>query len=175
MEENKKISLYLAGSIKLWRKEFTERYSAFFNRTLDLFEPGTLGVPDDHTKIAPGVAFYDVDRIKNCDAVLAFMKEYVPDKNGGPAGTDSSWECGYAFGLGRPTIAIVEDLEHLAYFEKQWMLTYTLSAFLTSSQEVVDRLKGLKRFQKTDLIFYSDSQSIEKEIRAYLENKLSDR
>lgn len=167
----KKYSLYLAGSIKLWEKEFKKRYSPLFNQRTKLFEPGEMNIPDDHRLITGRIARKDRSKIAESDAVLAYMKQYKPSRFGGPAGTDSSWECGYAYGIKRPVIAIVEDLEHLAYFESQWMLTFHMSAYITDNKIVAEAILKTPHFKGTTVIFCESKELFEERICEYLHKK----
>lgn len=164
----KKYSLYLAGSIKLWEKEFKKRYSPLFDQRIELFEPGKMNIPDDHRLIAEWIAEKDRSEIAKSDAVLAYMKQYKPSRFGGPAGTDSSWECGYAYGIRKPVIAIVENLRHLAYFESQWMLTFHMSAYITDNKRVAEKIKKTAHFKGTTVIFCESKELFEEKICEYL-------
>jgi len=161
-------SLYLAGSIKLWKKEFKKRYSKFFNHKIKLFEPGEMNIPDDHRLITRRIAQKDRSKIEKSDAILVYMKNYKPSKFGGPAGTDSTWECGYAHGIKKPIIAIVEDLNHLAYFESQWMLTFHISAYITDNKIVVEEILKTAHFRDTTIIFCKSKELFEEKICEYL-------
>ncbi len=166
----KRYSLYLAGSIKLWKKEFKKKYSVFFNQKAKLFEPGKFNIPDDHRRIVRRIAQVDRIEIVKSDAVIAYMKDYKSFKFGGPAGTDSSWECGYAFGIKKPVIAIIEDFEQLSYFERQWMLTYNVKAFLTSQKGVVKAMNKSKHFNHAKILFSDSPKFFEEKIIEYLDN-----
>ena len=167
--KKKRYSLYLVGSVSLWKKEFKRRYSGVFNKKTKLFEPGTSGIPDDHRKIIRKIAEKDAGEIRRSDAVLIYMKNYTPLKYGGPAGVDSSWECGYAYGIGKPLIAIIDDLNHLAYFEEQWMLTFHIDAYLTTNKKVVDAMSAITRFNGKEIILCSSKNAIEEKIVDYLD------
>lgn len=164
----KDYSLYLAGSITLWEKEFKKKYSKFFNNKIKLFEPGKMNIPDDHRLISKRVAQKDRIEIEKSDAVLVYMKNYKPARFGGPAGTDSTWECGYAYGIKKPTIAIVENLSQLAYFESQWMLTFHISAYLTDNKIVIERIKKTDHFKDVPAFFCESKELFEKKICEYL-------
>lgn len=161
-------SLYLAGSIKLWEKEFKKRYSKFFNHKIKLFEPGKMNIPDDHRLITRRIAQKDRSKISKSDAMLVYMKHYKPSRFGGSAGTDSSWECGYAFGIKKPIIAIAEDLNHLSYFECQWMLTFHISAYLTDKKIVAEKIKKTAHFKGATVIFCESKEVFEEKICEYL-------
>lgn len=164
-------SLYLIGSIRLWKKEFKKRYSPLFKYKIKLFEPGEMNIPDDHRLITGRIAQKDRSEIAKSDAVLVYMKKYTSSRFGGPAGTDSSWECGYAYGIKKPIIAIVEDLDHLAYFESQWMLTFHISAYITDKKAVVEKIKTTPHFKGAKVIFCESKEFFEEKICEYLHKK----
>lgn len=114
--QGKRYKIYLASGIRLWTLNFKDEYSPFFNKKVDLFQPALIDNqykhPGDHRKIPIRIATKDLGEINRCDAILAYMKMY-DTQNNGPAGTDSTWECGYAIGGEKPVIMLVENLEHL--------------------------------------------------------------
>lgn len=157
--------LYLAGSIKVWREQFLARYASEIPPHVSLFEPGTLRVSPDHTSISEATVRRCMDEIERSDALLAYMKPYVPDLHGGPAGTDSAWECGYGHGLGKKVVALIDDEAHLAYFEEQWMLTFNFDAFATPDEAVMRRLSE-GRFAKVPVLY--GAHGLGEALRAYL-------
>ena len=164
-----KYHLYLASGISLWRDYFKPQYSKYFNKKIDLFEPGTLGGPDDHRLMPIGIACYDLDRINHSDALLVYMKKYKP-ADGAPTGTDSSWECGYAIGHGKPVIMLVENKEHLDYYSVQWMVSFSINAILTTNKEVVEICRNHPKFVHATIIFAEVSQQMENKVVEYLNN-----
>ncbi len=162
-------SLYLVGSVRLWRKQFRKRYSDFFNKTIWLFEPGTLNVPDDHRRITKSVVARCAAEIRKSDAVLIYMKPYKAGTRGGPVGTDSSWECGFAYGIGKPSIALIDDITQLYYFEGQWMIPFNISAYLTTDKSLAERMKRTKQFKASDILVCESKKEIEKVIAQYLD------
>jgi nucleoside 2-deoxyribosyltransferase len=165
----KAYSLYLAGSVRLWKKEFKEKYSGFFNHKIKLFEPGTMNIPDDHRLIKKQVVERCCDEIRKSDALLVYMKSYKPSKHGGPIGTDSSWECGFAYGIKKPSIAIIDDFSQLSYFECQWMVPFNINAYLTTKKEVAEKIKKTVHFKNSDVIFCESVELIEQKISKYLD------
>ena len=161
--------IYLVGSVKIWREQFLPKYSKFFSGGTVLFEPGRMNIPSDHTRIAPSVAFIDSSEIRKADAVLVFMKEYKPDHNAGPAGTDSAWECGFAHGLCKPIIAIIEDEEQLHYFEQQWMLTFHVDVFVVFNKKLADTISK-SRLKDISLIQCDAINDIETKIIKFLDS-----
>ena len=167
---NKRYKLYLAGGITLWKNYFKDKYSKYFNNKLDLFEPGTLNVPDDHREISKDVAKRDLEEIDKADALLVYMKHYKT-LDGSPDGTDSTWECGYATGHGKPVIVIIEDEEHIDYYATQWMLSYHIDAVLTTDPRVAEIIKEHHKFEQASVLVASGIEEFEERIREYL-NKL---
>lgn len=166
-------NLYLAGSISIWKEQFVPKYASNLNNKVGLFEPGTLNVPADHTEISPFVTKRCVDEIKRADAVLSYMKPYQPGLREGVPGVDSSWECGFAHGLGKPVVALVDDLDHFLYFEDQWMLSHNKSAFLTSDKAVEEYALNSSHYDDPTILLFSDPSEIEDVIAAYLNSILN--
>jgi len=164
-----KYSLYLAGSIKIWKEQFVPKYSKHFNNTIALYEPGTLDVPADHTQISPFVTKRCVDEIKAADAVLSYMKPYATVGKEGVPGVDSSWECGFACGLNKPVIALIDDLEHFLYFEDQWMLSHNKSAFISLDPKVREYALESSHYTDPVVITLTDVAEIETVITQYLD------
>lgn len=163
--------LYLAGSITLWKKQFRGTYSKLFKKKMRLFEPGMMNIPHDHREIKDIVAKTDSREIMKSDAVLAYMKNYKAEKHGGPVGTDSSWECGFAYGLGKPVIALIDDKKQIEYYRHQWMVTFHIKAFISTSKKIIDELTSDAHFKKSDILHIQDIDSIEDAIYSYLEKK----
>lgn len=168
----KNYSLYLAGSVLLWKKEFEKKYSGFFNRRIKLFEPGKMNIPDDHRLISKQVVEKCCAEIRKSDALLIYMKNYRTSKYGGPVGTDSSWECGFAYGIKKPSIAIIENLSQLSYFECQWMVPFNINAYLTTEKKVAKKIKKTAHFKDSDVIFCESVEVIEQKICEYLDKIL---
>ncbi len=168
---NKRYKLYLASGIRLWNLYFKDQYSASFNKKLDLFQPALIDnqYAREHRLIPIKIATKDLGEINTCDAVLAYMKNY-DTQNNGPAGTDSSWECGYAIGLEKPTIMLVEDLAHLDYYTSQWMITFSIGAILTTSKEVAEKAKNSDKFTHTRILYCENKDQFENKIIEYLDS-----
>lgn len=167
---DKRYKLYLASGIKLWDNDFKNQYTPFFNKKLDLFQPALIDnqYTGDHRKIPIRIATKDLGEINKCDAVLAYMKMYDTGNNG-PTGTDSTWECGYAIGKEKPTIMLVENLEHLDYYSAQWMVTFSIGAILTMSKEVADFAKNHDKFTHTTILYCESKDQLEDKIIEYLD------
>ena len=166
--KKQKYSLYLASGIKLWKDYFKKEYSSYFNKRVALFEPGTINTPKEHRKIPITIACYDLNEINKCDAVLAFMKKYRT-LDGSPAGTDSTWEFGYAIGKGKPTIVLIENEEHLDYYASQWMVSFSINAILTCNAKVAELVKNHPKFVHAKLIFCQHPEQFENKISVYLD------
>ena len=168
--QGKRYKLYLASGIRLWTLNFKDEYSPFFNKKLDLFQPALIDnqYTGDHRKIPIRIATKDLGEINKCDAILAYMKMY-DTQNNGPAGTDSTWECGYAIGGEKPTIMLVENLEHLDYYSAQWMVTFSIGAILTTSKEVADFAKDHDKFTHTAILYCENKEQFESKIIEYLD------
>lgn len=170
--QEKRYKLYLASGIRLWTNEFKDKYSSFFNKKLDLFQPALIDEqwkhPGDHRLIPIKIATKDLGEINKCDAVLAYMKMY-DTQNNGPAGTDSTWECGYAIGKEKPDIMLVEDLQHLDYYTAQWMITFSIGAILTTNKEVAEYAKNHDKFTHTAILYCENNDQIENKIIEYLD------
>lgn len=168
--QNRRYKLYLASGIRLWNLAFKDAYSPFFNKKLDLFQPALIDkeYTGDHRKIPIKIGIKDLGEINKCDAVLAYMKMYDTQDNG-PAGTDSTWECGYAIGGEKPTIMLVEDLQHLDYYSTQWMVTFSIGAILTTSKEVSDFAKDHDKFTHTTILYCENKNQFEDKIIEYLD------
>lgn len=168
--ENKKYKLYLASGIKLWTMNFKNTYAPFFNRKVDLFQPALIDdqFTNDHRLIPIRIATKDLGEINKCDAILAYMKMY-DTQNNGPAGTDSTWECGYAIGKEKPTIMLVEDVQHLDYYSAQWMVTFSIGAILTTSKEVAETAKNNDKFTHTTILYCESKDQFENKIIEYLD------
>lgn len=169
--ENKKYKLYLASGIKLWTMDFKDNYSPFFNHKVELFQPALIDkqYTGNHRLIPIKIATKDLGEINKCDAILAYMKMYDTAGNG-PAGTDSTWECGYAIGKEKPTIMLVEDVQHLDYYSVQWMVTYSIGAILTTNKEVVAFAKNNEKFTHTAVLHCEKKEEFEDKIIEYLDN-----
>ncbi|MFA5070589.1 MAG: polyprenyl synthetase family protein [Patescibacteria group bacterium] len=161
--------IYLASGIKLWRQNFKDEYSPFFNKKLDLFQPALIDEDySDQRKIPIRIATKDLGEINKCNAILAYMKMYDTENNGA-AGTDSTWECGYAIGKEKPTIMLVENLEHLDYYSAQWMVTFSIGAILTTSKEVSEFAKNNDKFTHTAVLYCENKDQFENKIIEYLD------
>jgi geranylgeranyl pyrophosphate synthase/nucleoside 2-deoxyribosyltransferase len=168
--QNQKYKIYLASGITLWMSCFKEQYASYFNKKIDLFQPALIDkqYSGDSRVIPIRIATKDLGEINLCDAVLAYMKKYkTPD--GAPTGTDSTWECGYAIGKGKPTIMLVEDLEHLDYYSAQWMVTFSIGAILTTSKEVAEFAKNHDKFTHTAILYCESKDQFEDKIIEYLD------
>lgn len=166
----KRYKLYLASGIRLWTMYFQKAYTPFFNRKVDLFQPALIDkqYTGDHRNIPIRIATKDLGEINACDAILAYMKMYDTQDNG-PAGTDSTWECGYAIGKEKPTIMIVEDIQHLDYYSAQWMVTFSIGAILTTDKQVAEQAKNHDKFTHTTILYCDSKAQFEKKIIAYLD------
>jgi nucleoside 2-deoxyribosyltransferase len=171
MKNSNKKYLYLAGSITIWRNQFKDKYSKLFRKKIKLFEPGKMNIPHDHRQIKESVAKTDSREIQKSDAVLAYMKDYKAAKHGGPVGTDSSWECGFACGLGKPVIALIDDKKQIEYYRHQWMVTFHIKAFVSFDKKLVDELSSDAHFKKSDIIYIEDLQLLEESLYLYLSEK----
>ncbi len=165
----KRYSLYLAAGITLWKNHFSKQYSQYFNKKIFLFEPGTINTPVDHRIIPVTIATCDLNYINNTNAVLAYMKHYKT-LDGGPTGTDSTWECGYAIGKGKPVIMLIEDLSHMDYYVVQWMVSFSIGAILTTSKEVAEAAKNHSKFVHTTILLCENENQFENKIMEYLDN-----
>ncbi|OHA58258.1 MAG: hypothetical protein A2571_03310 [Candidatus Vogelbacteria bacterium RIFOXYD1_FULL_44_32] len=165
-----KYKLYLASGIRLWTLFFKDGYSPYFNKKVSLFEPALIDnqYTGEHRKIPIKIATKDLGEINKCDAVLAYMKMYDTQGNG-PTGTDSSWECGYAIGQEKPTIMLVEDLEHLDYYTSQWMVTFSIGAILTTDKEVAESARHSDKFTHTAILLCENKEQFEDKIIEYLD------
>lgn len=168
--QGRKYKIYLASGIKLWTLHFKDGYSPFFNKKIDLFQPALIDnqYTGNHRKIPIRIATKDLGEINKCDAVLAYMKMY-DTQNNGPTGTDSTWECGYAIGKEKPTIMLVENLEHLDYYSAQWMVTFSIGAILTINKEVADFAKNHDKFTHTTILYCKNKEQFESKIIEYLD------
>lgn len=164
-----KYSLYLASGITLWKNYFSKQYSQYFNKKIFLFEPGTIDMPVDHRLIPITIATCDLNYINNADAVLAYMKHYKT-LDGGPIGTDSTWECGYAIGKGKPVIMLIEDLSHMDYYVVQWMVSFSIGAILTTSKEVAEAARNHSKFVHTTILLCENENQFESKIIEYPNN-----
>jgi len=164
-----KYKLYLASGIDLWKNYFSKKYSKYFNRKIYLFEPGTLNTPDDHRFIPIGIACHDLNEINHADALLVYMKHYTT-LDGGPCGTDSTWECGYAIGHGKPAIMLIEDKKHIDYYAVQWMVSFSINAILTANKEVAEIIKNHPKFVHTTVLLAQNENQFESKIIEYLDN-----
>ena len=167
--QKEKYKLYLASGITLWKEYFSKEYSKFFNKKVALFEPGILDNPDDHRKIPIGIACYDLNEINHSDALLVYMKKYKT-LDGSPTGTDSTWECGYAIGHGKPVIMLIEDFNHMDYYASQWMVTFSINAILTKDKKVAEIATNHPKFVHTTILFAQGSEEFESKIIEYLDN-----
>ncbi len=165
----KRYSLYLAAGITLWKNYFSKQYSHYFNKKIFLFEPGTINTPVDHRIIPITIATCDLNYVNNADAILAYMKHYKT-LDGGPTGTDSTWECGYAIGKGKPVIMLIEDLSHMDYYAVQWMVSFSISAILTTSKEVAEAARNHSKFVHTAILLCENENQFENKIIEYLNN-----
>ncbi len=165
----KRYSLYLAAGITLWKNHFSKQYSHYFNKKIFLFEPGTINMPVDHRVIPITIATCDLNYVNNADAILAYMKHYKT-LDGGPTGTDSTWECGYAIGKGKPVIMLIEDLSHMDYYAVQWMVSFSIGAILTTSKEVAEAARNHSKFVHTTLLLCENENQFENKIIEYLNN-----
>lgn len=167
----KKYKLYLASGIRLWTLNFKDQYSPLFNKKVELFQPALIDnqFAQNHRLIPIKIATKDLGEINKCDAILAYMKMYDTQDNG-PAGTDSSWECGYAIGGEKPTIMLVEDLKHLDYYSAQWMVTFSIGAILTTSKEVAEAARNNDKFTHTTILYCQSKNEFEDKIIGYLDH-----
>jgi len=161
-------TLYLAGSIRIWQEQFVPKYASHFNHSVGLFEPGRLNIPPDHTHISPQVTQKCVEEITKADAIISYMKPYVPSEKGGVPGIDSSWECGFACGLGKPVIALIDDVAHFQYFEDQWMLSHNKTAFITLDPEIAHVAKESSHYDDPQVIVLDAIENIEHSIINFL-------
>jgi len=167
-KERGKYRLYLASGIRLWIDSFKPEYSQYFNRKLALFEPGTLDNPKEHEFIPIAIACEDLDKINHSDALLVYLNYYKPYDDS-PAGTDTTWEVGYALGEGKPVIVLIKDEEHLHYYAKQWMVSFSINAILTTNKKVAEIVKTHPKFVHTTLLFCQNEQQFESKIIEYLD------
>ncbi len=161
--------LYLASGITLWKTYFHKNYSPFFNKKVGLFEPGTLDNPNDHRFIPIGIACYDLNEINHADALLVYMKHYQ-SLDGSPTGTDSTWECGYAIGKGKPVVMLIEDKDHIDYYASQWMVSFSINAILTVHKEVAEIVKKHPKFVHTTVLLAENKNQFETKVTEYLDN-----
>lgn len=164
----KKKHLYLAGSITVWKNQFKDKYSQLFKNKISLFEPGKMNIPHDHRQIKESVAKTDSREIQKSDAVLAYMKDYKTTKHGGPVGTDSSWECGFAHGLGKPVIALIDDVNQIEYYKHQWMVTFHIKAFISFDKKILNKLFSDSHFKNSDILYIENPVLLEESLYSYL-------
>ena len=137
--EKPKYNLYLASGITIWKEHFKPKYSDYFNNKLNLFEPGTLKIPDKHDLIPISVALKCIDKIDHSNGILVFMENYKT-LDGSPTGTDSAWEVGYGVAKQKPVILFIDDKSSFDYYSLQWMVTFSVGAIITTDPEVLEIL-----------------------------------
>lgn len=172
MSDQNEKRLYLAGSIHIWNEYFLPNYSKHFNNDVCLFEPGALNISPDHREISSDISKLCVDEIKSSDAILMYMKPYTPEKNEGTPGVDSSWECGFAYGLGKPVIALIDDVEHARYFEDQWMISHNITAFITTNNDAFEFIKKSDHYKNPTVLFTSNKNNLEQVVMQYLDETI---
>lgn len=166
-----KYSLYLAGSIQVWEKEFVPKYGDCIGNRIDLFQPGDIKhIPKMHKEIPQKISKMCLGAIETADGVLAYIKDYKSPEGAGPCGTDSCWELGYALGKGKPVIALIEDVDHLNYISKMWMVILSIDAILTLDRSVKNEAEKREHYQGSEILFVKDKTHIEDEILDFLKD-----
>lgn len=174
MIKKRKYVVYLAGPIKIWKERFQQEYSKIFSYKIDLIEPGDLSLlleelSKNHRKISQKIARMCLAAIEHSDAVLAYIKPYEPEEHMSIPGVDSCWELGYACGIGKPVIALIDSLEDLKFWESAWMVNLSITAILTSHKEIALKVKEMERFYGVDIIYCEEPRKFEEKLVEYLD------
>lgn len=99
-EENGKLRIYLAGPLfNLAEREFNRNLAALLRRKYEVWLPQEQ---EQRHKPAREVFAKDREGITWADLMVASMDGSDPDSG-------TSWECGYAFGLGIPIVVFRTD------------------------------------------------------------------
>ena len=174
MIKRRKYVIYLAGPIKIWKEQFQQKYSKIFGHKIDLIEPGDLSlllveISKNHRKISQKIARMCLAAIEHSDAVLAYIKPYEPEEHMSLPGVDSCWELGYACGIGKPVIALIDSLEDLNFWESAWMVSLSITAVLTCDKEVALKVKEMERFYGVDNVYCEEPGKFEEKLIEYLD------
>lgn len=151
----KQIQVYLAGPLFTqgewqWNAAFADKLKGF---GLSVFLPQAEAEPmlDGRVRFDAGKLFDgNVTGIEGADVVVAILDQPDPDSG-------TSWECGYAYKLGKPVVGVRTDIRRLSDAPKSstnLMLTCGCSEFIEVpaqkrsdigwvAQQVVDRVRAI--------------------------------
>lgn len=111
--EDSSLKIYIAGPFfKEGERERIEKLREFFNsdpyfKDFDFFYPMDHFIPNgkemSNWDWANAVFKMDIKELEQCDMVVAIYDKHYSDSG-------TSWELGYAFGLGIPTLLLCTDL-----------------------------------------------------------------
>jgi nucleoside 2-deoxyribosyltransferase len=95
------VKIYLAGGMRTnWQDKV---FDALDPKLVWIFDPRTKGQISDKKMSLEEYSTWDLHHIKQCDIVFGFMERT------NPSGIGMAVELGYAFGIGKTVILVLEE------------------------------------------------------------------
>ena len=128
-QDNKKLSVYLSSRIRQHTLDKNKAIGELLERDGDIkiFLPHTISPPEHHEKIQEDIYRKCVDEINNAEILLLLADSY---------GIDCSWEVGYAKGMHKLIIAVIETEDGLKRLAEDWMVKGSVDAVLITNNEL---------------------------------------
>ncbi len=143
--ERKTPRVYLSSKVRIDAIEGNNRIGELLKsgEVFEIFLPHTISPPQHHEKIDEAVYKKCVDEINNARILLLLADSY---------GIDCAWEVGYARGIEKYIVAIVETLNGLKRICEDWMVKGAVDAILLTKIDLYEAaskdamLKGKRLF-----------------------------
>lgn len=128
-QDKELISVYLSSRIRQHTLDKNKAIGELLERDGDIkiFLPHTISPSEHHEKIHEEVYRKCVDEINNAEILLLLADSY---------GIDCSWEVGYAKGIHKLLIAVIETEDGLKRLREDWMVKGSVDAVLITDDEL---------------------------------------
>lgn len=129
------MKVYLAGGMRTgWQDKVREALPSF-----TFLDPRFKGASDERKLTLEEYGLWDLHHIKECDVVFGYMEK------SNPSGVGMACELGYAFGLGKTVILVLEEPNH--HQEDRYLQFMQKVSHITFA-DFEEGIKFLKRFER---------------------------
>ncbi|TRZ54494.1 hypothetical protein D4Q76_02300 [archaeon] len=124
-----KLSIYLSSRIRQHTLDKNKAIGELLERDGDIkiFLPHTISPSEHHEKIQEDIYRKCVDEISKAEVLLLLADSY---------GIDCSWEVGYAKGIQKLIIAVIETEGGLKRLREDWMVKGSVDAVIITNNEL---------------------------------------
>ncbi len=146
------LHVYLSSKVRDEALLENERISTILetNNRFKVFLPQTISTTERHELIDINVYQICVHQIKNCNVLLLMADTY---------GIDCSWEVGYAHGISKPIVTIINNEQGLLRIREDWMIKGAIHAailtnenlYLAASKDIILQKKEIRLAEYKDI------------------------